>query len=277
MCSTKQIMSFLQFSDKTLQNAGTILLKHKQTFLIQKTKDSLALDIATDADYEVENSIIKAINDTYPNHSILTEETNNLEKKSDFEWIIDPLDGTKEYVRHCPYYYSLLALEYKGELICGAGYQPEIKRMFKGGKKIGAYLNDSKVSLSTTDSLGRSFISIGLPVNKMSRLLLQPYLSLITKFTASCYRLRNTPWDVEALFNVSMGIVDGFIIPPHEPGRGPKWWDIASGIAVLLANGGTITDFKGNPYHARSNEYGLVASNGKIHKELLDCIRTSYK
>ncbi|MFA5136874.1 MAG: inositol monophosphatase family protein [Patescibacteria group bacterium] len=271
------IKEYQEFSKKTLYQAGKILHSYTSTFHVQKVKDRLSLDVATDADFAAEKYIVDQIKTTYPTHSILTEETSGLATESEFEWIIDPLDGTKEFIRHSPYYYSLLALEYKGKPICGAGYQPEINRMFSGAIGVGADLNNQRIVLSQENMMKKSFIYFGLPVCDMLSTFLKPYLSVIEKLTSSCYRLRNTPWDVEALFNIAYGLCEGFIIPPHEPGRGPKWWDIASGIAVLLANGGTITDFKGNPYHARSNEYGLVASNGKIHEELLDCIRTSYK
>jgi fructose-1,6-bisphosphatase/inositol monophosphatase family enzyme len=82
---------------------------------------------------------------------------------------------------------------------------------------------------------------------------------------------------VEALFNVATGLAEGYILPPQDHGRGPKWWDIAPGVSVLTSNGGVITDIYGDPYVPKNNTRGLLASNGKIHSELIDAIRLAYR
>lgn len=271
------IPAFLEFSEATLKKAGAVLLSYRNTYRIKKAKDPLALDIATSADYAAEELVIKEIRQRFPSHSILTEETAGLETSSDYRWIIDPLDGTKEYIRHSPYFYTLLALQYRDEIVCGCGYQPEIQRMFVSGKGAGLTVNGHSAQPSPEASLSKSFVSVTLPYMKMGKQYIRPYLKMLEALTASSYRLRNTPWDVEALFHVASGINEAYVMPPHEPSRGPKLWDIASGIAAVNAAGGVITDFYGNTIAYKGNENGLVASNGKIHKELLALLQSSYR
>lgn len=273
---TEQVKVFSKFSGETLIKAGDILLSYREKFSIKKTKDPLALDIATSADYAAEECIVGQIRERFPDHSILTEETASVDTRSDYRWIIDPLDGTKEYVRHSPYFYTLLALQYQGKFICGAGYQPEVKRMFIAGEGIGLTVNGHVARPSSETSLAKSFISVTLPYTKMGAEYIKPYLKTIEVLTGASYRLRNTPWDVEALFNVATGLVEAYVMPPHESGRGPKLWDIASGVAAVLSSGGRITDYFGGEYTG-TNEKGLVASNGKVHQELLDVLQNSYR
>ena len=276
MLKNSQIKEFQLFAERTVKKAGDIVKSLKDSYSVKKIKDALLLDIATTADYASETYIIDQIKKKYPNHSILTEETPDLLQKSDFEWIIDPLDGTKEFIRHIPYYYVLMALEYKKELIVGFAYQPELQRLFSCIKGSMPELNGSKIHLSTEGSLSKSFISMAMPKSIMRENELDGYLSLIKKITPNSYKIRSTPWDVEALFNVAMGALEGHIVPNSATTPFFKWWDVAPGILGVLSAGGSVTDFHGKQIDRNNLTQGLVASNGKIHKNLLDLIRKTY-
>lgn len=270
----RETESFLSFAESTVKSAGEVLLAYKTKFTVQTTKDLLALDIATTADFAAEKTIVDLIQQSYPDHNILTEETKVEKTDSLYEWIIDPLDGTKEYVRNVPYYYTLLALEHKGELICGAGYQPEIKRLFSGSKATGAKMNGNSIAVSKTFNLDRSFVSIALPVSNFPEELTSRYLNFIGSLTYRAYKLRNTPWDVEALFNVASGVVDAYISPSVT---GPKWWDIASGLLMVEAAGGVVTDFYGNKIVNRDISKGILAcNNSTISEVLLNLLADTY-
>lgn len=234
------------------------------------------MDIATSADYASENYIVSQIQDAYPGHSIFTEETPGLGTKSEYEWIIDPLDGTKEFVRHVPYYYSLLALEHKGKLICGGGYQPELKRLFSCAFPDIARVNGQPVRVSRQADPAKSFIAISIPNSHFSPGDIDRYFAFLKHMTYRVYKLRNTCWDVESLFNVSMGAMEAFITPTSDRYPGPKWWDIAPGMLMVQAAGGKVTDFQGNPIVNRDITHGIVASNGIIHDYLLKEIREHY-
>lgn len=276
MVNIKKLDEFKLFGEKTVVKAGDILLSYRDKNQVKKTKDAFALNIATSADYASEKYIIDQIKNIYPDHSILTEETPNLLKKSDFEWIIDPLDGTSEYVRNIPYYYVLLALEYKHELIGGFAYQPEVYRLFSCVKGVLPELNGVKMCPSSETSLSKSFISIALPKRIMPEKEIDGYLALVKILTPSSYKIRSNAWDVENLFNVAMGAMEGHIIPNSATTPFYKWWDVAPGVLGVLSAGGRVTDFYGMPIDRYNLTRGLVASNGKIHKKLLDLIRETY-
>ncbi len=267
---------YLAFAKKIAFQAGAILEQHRHSFVIQKTKDELHLDIATSADYAAEKAYIEAIHLAFPTHGILAEESGVSLPGSDFVWIIDPLDGTKEYTKNTPYYYTLLSLEYKGQPVCAVGYQPAINRIFFGSIKSAAYVDGDKMSVSKESYLNKSFINISIPNGKMPKDESSTYFQTIQDLLYLTYRLRNTMWDVEALFNVATGMSDAYILPSSKTIGGPKWWDISPGLQLVEMAGGTITDFAGNPLRSRDSSNGILASNGLIHEQLLEIIHKYY-
>lgn len=276
MIDKKLLKEFKAFGEELVLKAGGILLSYKNKNQVKKIKDKLALNIATSADYASEKFLIDQIRYSYPDHSILTEETPDLLMKSDFQWIIDPLDGTSEYVRNIPYYYVLLALEYKHELIGGFAYQPELRRLFSSVKDRTPEVNGECMHMSREENLSKCFISLALPKCIMKEGELDGYLLLMKALTPRSYKIRSTPWDVEGLFNVAMGAMEGHIVPNSVTTPFFKWWDVAPGILGVVTSGGIVTDFYGKPIDSNNLTRGLVASNGKIHKILLDLIHQTY-
>lgn len=270
MLNSSKVKEFQVFAERIVKDAGGIVKSLKESYNIKKTKDKLLLDIATSADYSSEAYIIEAIKKKYPDHSIITEETPGLFKNSDFEWFIDPLDGTKEFVRQVPYYYVLLALEYKGRLVCGVGYQPELNRLFSASYKNISLINGKEVQLSQEKELARSFIYLAHPSARLPKDELDRYMEFMKLMTYKVYRIRGTAWDVESLYNVAFGSAEGFVTPTSGKNGGPKWWDIAPGILMVEAAGGKVTDFHGNPIRKHDISHGIIASNGKIHEALLN-------
>ncbi|MBI4973099.1 inositol monophosphatase [Candidatus Roizmanbacteria bacterium] len=270
MLKNTQIVEFQLFAERTVRSAGAILKSFKENYHIKKTKDRLLVDIATDADYASEKFIIDQIKLHYPEHSILTEETPDLLQKSDFQWIIDPLDGTKEFIRHMPYYYVLLALEYKGKLVCGVGYQPEVDRLFSSGYQKIPQVNGKDVTISSQGDLSKSFVYLSLPKNQMPDDELDHYVEFFKMLKKKVYRIRSSAWDVEGLYNVAFGAGEGFVTATSKKHIGPKWWDIAPGMLMVEAAGGKVTDFHGNPIRKHDISHGIIASNGKIHEALLN-------
>ena len=129
---------YLAFAKKIALEAGDILEHYRHSFVVEKVKDELNLDVATSADYAAEKAIISAIKATYPTHGILAEESGISLPNAEYVWVIDPLDGTKEFIRNSPYYYTLISLEYRGTAVCAVGYQPALRRMFFGSLTEGA-------------------------------------------------------------------------------------------------------------------------------------------
>jgi len=267
---------FLAFAESAVRGSGKVLLTFRDSAKVEKTKDSLSMDIATSADYASEKYTVSQIQAAYPGHSIFTEETQGLGREAEYEWIIDPLDGTKEFVRHIPYYYTLLALEYKGGLLAAAGYQPEIDRLFSCAAPDTARVNGRTVAVSRTATLEKAFVSIALPNASTPPDDTQRWFQFLKDMNYKVYKLRNTCWDVESLFNVAMGAHDGYIIPTSSRAPGPKWWDIAPGILMVQTAGGRVSDFYGNPIANRDISRGILASNGILHEKLLAQVKERY-
>lgn len=264
----------LVFGEKTVIKAGSILMAFKDKYSVEKTKDIQELDIATSADYASEAYIVDEIKKAFPLHNILSEEKLSINSKSDYEWVIDPLDGTKEYIRNIPYYYVLMALEHKHKLTYGFAYQPELKRLFSSSSELGqSYLNGKSIRVSPQSELAKSFVMMAMPNKKMPLEECDRYLNLMKVLTYESYRIRTTPWDIEALFNVAMGSIEAHVVPISPVECFYKWWDIAPGILGIEMAGGKVTDFYGNPFNKNDLTKGLVASNGKIHQNLLDLLK----
>ena len=277
MDNPKNSEEYLAFAKKIALKSGTILEKYRYSFTIKRAKDTLKLDIATNADYAAEQSLITTIREVYPLHGILAEESGVSLADAEYVWIIDPLDGTKEYTRNSPYYYTLLSLEHKGAPVCAVGYQPAIQRMFSGSLGSGAYVNDKKIHVSTESRLDKSFIHIGIPNKEFPKNEVVTYMQTAQDLIFAAYRLRSTQWDVEGLFNVAMGAVEAYILPPSTSVVGrPKWWDLSSGLQVAEMAVSKITDFYGNPIRFHDPTKGIVASNGLIHTDLLSILKTRY-
>lgn len=268
-------MNFRSFSEEVAVKAGNILLTKKKDFIVKKVKDSQQLDIATSADYASEEFIISQIKKNYPDHSILAEETGfDTSLSSDYQWIIDPLDGTKEYARGIPYYYVLIALEFKKKLISAVAYQPEIKRMFSVDEK--SYLNGKIIFPSKTKDLSKSFVSVALPSSRMPEKAIGQSLGIIKQLCKLVYRIRNTQWDIDSLNHVACGAYDGYItITSSEDISHAKWWDVAPGILMVEKAGGKVTDLDNKEITDKSLPNGIVASNGLIHDQLISIVKQS--
>lgn len=271
MLSDTAKKEFRVFAEKIAIEAGNILITKKNDFIVKKVKDNQQIDIATSADYASEEYIISQINKQYHSHSILAEETGLSNIKSDFQWIIDPLDGTKEYAKGVPYYYVLIALEYRNKLVAGAAYQPETKRLFSADTK--AYLNAKQIHVSKEALLSKTFISMPLPNSRMPVSIIKRTLSIMEPLCQSAYRIRSTQWDIDSLNHVASGAYDGYIaITSTQDISHTKWWDIAPGILMVQSAGGKVTDLDGKKITDKSLPNGIVASNGLIHDQLLKII-----
>ncbi|PIV10835.1 hypothetical protein COS50_03225 [Candidatus Roizmanbacteria bacterium CG03_land_8_20_14_0_80_35_26] len=268
-----KLEEFQKFAEKIAIQAGNILLTFKNNYIVKVTKDSL-LDIATDADLASEKFIISEIKKNYPDHSIFTEEHQEQHRiNSDFEWIIDPLDGTKEFIRNIPLYGINISLEYKKKLILGVVYQPELKRLYSSSIFSNSRLNNMALHVSREENLIKSIIHLRLPNYRMNKKYFDRYMRIFPKIISSIYRIRSDNWDVESLCYVASGSLEGFVLSSTVDWSPPKWWDLSAGVIMVLQAGGTVTNFNGKLIINRDLTKGLIASNGKIHKKLLDLVQ----
>ena len=220
-------------------------------------------NLVTEADHAAEKAIINIIQNTYPDHFILSEETGEIKTNSEYKWIIDPIDGTVNFSNGIPICCVSIAVEKAGEIILGTVYNPLMNEMFVAEKGKGATLNGKPLTVSTKDSLSSSCLVTGFPYTYLDSANgpLQVFEKLIRR-GIPVRRLGSAAID---LCWVAAGRFDGF----YE--HSLQAWDSAAGFLMVEEAGGKVTDFNGNYYSPYQPH--LLATNGLIHEELRGVIQ----
>jgi myo-inositol-1(or 4)-monophosphatase len=216
-------------------------------------------NLVTIADKKSEELIISGILARYPTHSILAEESGVTQPGASVQWIIDPVDGTTNYAHGYPFYCVSIAVEEKGEVICGCVYDPVRDEMFSAARGNGAYCNGEPLHVSQVDRLSRGLLITGFPYNFRERL--ETVIDQFRKFLIASQAVRRGGSAALDLCYVAAGRLDGFWELYLQP------WDTAAGRIILEEAGGRVTDFKGQPFNIYEKE--ILASNGRIHEEML--------
>lgn len=257
------------FAEEVAQRAGKLLLEYSSKIKILEWKDRQ--DVATNADLESEKLIIEAIEKEYPDHNIDSEERGRIDKKSSYTWIIDPLDGTKEYVRGIPIYNVSLTLLYNGESVLAVVYGPIVNQLFSAIENNGAFLNRKAIKVSSQTELVNSFIYCYLPrfkgedENEFDRVWQK-----FARLSKRIYRLRGISDLNLSCSWVAMGVYEAFINLFNPPALR----DIAPGLFIARQAGAQVSDLNGKPV-TQDFKNGLVVSNGRIHKSLLEVLNES--
>jgi myo-inositol-1(or 4)-monophosphatase len=220
-------------------------------------------DLVTEADHASEKAIFKVIQQHHPDHFILSEETGELAQDSPIKWIIDPIDGTINFANGIPICCVSIGVEENGVMIMGAVYNPFMNELFFAERGKGATLNDKKIKVSDKDNLLTSCLVTGFPYQYLDAENgpLQIFEKLIRK-AIPVRRLGSAALD---LCWTAAGRFDGFY--EHKL----QAWDSAAGFLIVEEAGGRVTDLKGDAY----NPYqpGIIATNGKIHDQLLSLVK----
>ncbi|XQW84032.1 inositol-1-monophosphatase [Thalassotalea piscium] len=221
-------------------------------------------DFVTNIDMMAEQIIIDSIKKSYPGHSIIGEECGLIEgKDSDYQWIIDPIDGTTNFVKGIPHFAVSIALKVKGKLDQAVIYDPIRGEVFTASRGKGAQLNGFRIRVKQSKELSGSILATGFPFKQKQHMnaYLEMFKTLFVK-TADMRRAGSAALD---LAYVAAGRVDGFF----EIGLKP--WDTAAGELLVIEAGGLVTDFTGGHNHASSGN--IVASSSRLLKEILKDIR----
>ena len=238
--------NFLAFAIKLAKESTKILqrMQNKAKIVKQKGKGDFALN----ADNASEQYILKEILRKYPHHDILTEETGHHHQKSDYLWMIDPLEGTLNYAHHLPLWAVNIGLFHKGKPFVGVIYIPMLKELFYAEKRTGAYLNGKKIHVNNDSDLLKTFIAITT---------MGP-----TQIPISGYLLRGLGCAGLELAYVACGRFGAKIKP-----KGNDPYGYGASTIIIQEAGGKVTDLHGKPWNLNSN--GAIASNGKLHDKLL--------
>jgi len=260
----------LEFSKKTILKAGKLLLETQQSVKVKGHKDRV--DIVTNVDIETEKLIISAIEKKYPTHSISSEEKGFIDKKSPYLWIIDPLDGTKEYFRQIPSYNASLCLLFNEIPILSAVYLPYSNQIFSAADKIGAFLNGEKIKVNSQAVLKNSIIYLHPPCfGKLPEKDFEKNFIKIKELTKNVYRLRYHQNQNTFLCFLALGSAEAYINFSYPP----SMEDFAPGLFIAKMAGAKITDLKGEKIDLGKSKQLYIASNGKIHEQVLKVINNN--
>jgi myo-inositol-1(or 4)-monophosphatase len=227
-------------------------------------------DLVTEVDKGSERMIRNLIATHFPDHSFLGEEgvepgpeasSKAIERASETEylWIVDPVDGTTNYVHGFPFYSVSIALAYRGQVIVGVIYDPTRDELFVAERGKGAYVHGRKMEVSHEEKLGQSLIATGFPSEHLQAL--PANLKGIQALAPQVRNLRIAGSAALHLAYVAAGRLSGF----WEIGLSS--WDLAAGTLLVEESGGRITDVNGVPYHLGIRD--VAASNGRIHEEFV--------
>ena len=221
-------------------------------------------DFVTASDKKVEKILIDELHKARPNYSILSEEIGKINNDESFKWIIDPIDGTANFLHGIPHFAISIGLEHDGEIICGIIYDPIKDEMFVAEKGNGSYLNNQRIRVSSRSKLENCIIFTGGPKIgvKNRELFLKEYNNVSSKVPTSIRKLGSASLDMAY---VAAGRCDGFWQ------RDLKYWDIAAGIILVRESGGFVTDFKGEKGYMQNKT--ILVTNSKINNEMIEILK----
>jgi myo-inositol-1(or 4)-monophosphatase len=254
-------MAMLDFLFPVVREVGTFLLHRLGN--AQSIQFKGRANLVTEMDRRSEEHLIRAIRAQYPGHALLSEEAGALPGDAGQpEWILDPIDGTTNYVHGLPYFCVALALRQGPQLQAGMVYYPYVDELYWAERGLGAFMNDRPLRVSATPVLDDALLTTGFPsdLSRAPDTNIEHFLALMPK-TRAIRRMGSASLD---LCNVAAGRLDGFWQPTMLV------WDVAPGAIIIEEAGGRVTDFAGN---TGLYEGSIAASNGKIHAELLEALR----
>jgi myo-inositol-1(or 4)-monophosphatase len=248
---------------KAAKEAGNIIIDYYLRDVDAVSKKN-TYDLVTKADMDAESKIIGIIKDKFPEHSLLTEESGEERNKSDYCWIIDPLDGTNNFYHKFPMFCVSIALYKKGKPLIGVVFDPIKKELFYAEANKGAFLNDKQIKVSNANSLSKSLLALGFYYERGS-LMRKSLIQMKKFFYENIHGIRRTGSAALDLCYTACGRFDGYWELKLNP------WDYAAGSLILTEAGGKITDVQGKKYNLMMGN--VAASNGRIHKYMIKILK----
>ena len=253
---------------KAARKAGDMMIRASNNLSAIKVDSKAFNDFVSDIDRMSESILIEALKESYPQHKITTEESGSHGKaRAEYEWIIDPLDGTTNYLHGHPQFAISMALLHKGVLQEALVYAPERNDLYLASRGKGALLNDRRIRVSNRIELNQCLIGTVFPVVDQS--MMDTYLAILKDFlskTAGARREGAASLDLCAL---ATGRFDGFFEFNLKP------WDIAAGALIAKEAGAIVTDMQGEQNWLDSGD--IVAANPKVLAQMLQIIGTHLK
>jgi len=218
-------------------------------------------DLVTEADERAEQKIKEVLGEAYPDYGILAEEGGETEGEGDARWIIDPIDGTTNYAHGVPFFTTSIALEKAGKVVLGVVHDPMRQETYAAERDNGATLNDEPIRVSDTNDPARALLGTSYP-DKPEEMAVG--LDLFGRFADLGRGMRRLGSGALDLCYVAAGRIDGC----YE--HGFSAWDVAAGVLLVEVAGGEVTNYRGSRVDLEEGKQGLVASNGLLHRSLVE-------
>jgi myo-inositol-1(or 4)-monophosphatase len=260
--SARPIMHpMLNTAVKAARKAGSIINRASLDVDLVKVASKGRSDFVTEVDRAAEQAIVDILLKAYPDHAILAEES-GASGDSEYTWIIDPLDGTTNFIHGFPQYAVSIALRHREHVTQAVVYDPTRNELFTATRGRGAFLNERRIRVSRRTKLSECLIGTGFPFRSFEHL--DEYVRMFRSVTEHTAGIRRPGAAALDLAYVAAGRLDGF----WEIGLSP--WDMAAGSLLILESGGLVSDFKGEPDYL--SEGRIVCGAPKIFPQLLALI-----
>ena len=254
----------LNIAVRAARAAGAIINRAALDVEVLKVATKGTNDFVTEVDQAAEEAIITTLLEAYPGHGILAEESGRERgaRHSDYVWIIDPLDGTTNFIHGLPVYAVSIALAFRGRIEQAVVYDPSRNDLFYASKGRGAFLNDRRLRVSKRSRMADALIGTGFPFRKGDNF--KRYLKMFEEVMQHCAGVRRPGAAALDLCYVAAGWYDGFF----ETGLQP--WDVAAGSLIVTEAGGLVGNFTGEADYLYQRE--LVAGNPRIYSQLVQTL-----
>ena len=259
MLTTSELLHCLDAAQEAARRGAAVLESWRSKFQV---REKARFDLVTDADIGSQREIYACLGARFPHHGFLGEEDSGARFRPGADapptWIIDPLDGTTNYVHDCPLYCVSIGLQVAGELVVGVVYEPSRQEMFSAATGQGAFLNGRPLRTSTASSLNEALLATGFPPDLRGQERTLDWWRLFSLKTRSLRRTGSTALNMAY---VAAGRFDGYFAFDNHV------WDVAGAAVLVREAGGTLSNVDGSPYDPYTPD--ALASNGPLHPVLL--------
>ena len=261
-----QLQSLCNNVCELAKEVGEFIRTERKTFSSSSIEHKGTNDLVSYVDKTAEQKLVEGLSKLLPESGFITEENTSDKKGKTYQWIIDPLDGTTNFIHGVPCYCISIALIKDDTLVIGVIYEINLDECFYAFENGGAFMNGNKISVSSVSKLKDSLLATGFPYSNYSRM--KEYMEVFNHFMHNTHGLRRLGSAAVDLAYVACGRFEGF----YEYGLNS--WDVAAGAIIVKEAGGKVSDFSGGSNFVFGRE--IAASNEKVYKEFLDIIQQKF-